>query len=166
MTMSKQDIIDATSELHRDGCYVEVGPRGGLTYHVQAWRKSGQFQPRPRAEDWFQPVKHGMYDSMHVTEHQARVFHAGSTCGLTCGSYYGAWLPYMRSGEHTGPTFAYLSCDVMQRSGKYAVGYFDHGKLVETRQTGLAWQDAHAECRRLTDLASGDPARVVAAAAH
>lgn len=154
--MTKEQVRLA-SNFHSDGCHVEVGPRGGLTTHLEVWRSSGQFQPRPRKGDWFQPVKHGMYESERITKWSAQYVHDGRFCALDHGWWDGAWLVYRLASDAPGGR-PYMGYRVHGTDPTFQVGYFQHGKLVGPQVSvykpvvgggcavsaqGLTWSEAH-----------------------
>lgn len=69
-------------ELHEDGCNITTGPRGGKTDHIVRWRVNGEPHPRPKAGDWYVPIKHGLRTHGYLNEHTATMLHTIEECPL------------------------------------------------------------------------------------
>jgi hypothetical protein len=96
--LTKRSLSDAQwhTELHYHGpnsrgfmnkmCHVEVGPRGGETYHIIRARISGQMQTwksPARKHEFRQPAKYGMKLSVQITHENAHYWHLSTDCPRT-----------------------------------------------------------------------------------
>lgn len=62
-------------------CSITVGPRGGVTTHIEIWRVSGMPKVWIRRPDVRVPVKHGMYQHSYVLwPSEADAWHTRENC--------------------------------------------------------------------------------------
>lgn len=72
--------------IHRNGCNLTVGPRGGITVRIEEWRKSGQVKLwKTRPSDFRMPIKYGLYQSNYLDHNNACYFHLPENCPLEPG---------------------------------------------------------------------------------
>jgi hypothetical protein len=69
-------------EVHLGSCLTKFGPRGGVKFFQEVWRVSGKPQPRPRAGDWYVPIKFGLRASGGIREDNVHIFHLDSECSI------------------------------------------------------------------------------------
>lgn len=71
------------SEFHYNGCTKETGPRGGLTYQIERWRRNGRTKTWKRSPNRFSvPIKYGLYSYEYLTDENAQYFHAAEECPI------------------------------------------------------------------------------------
>jgi hypothetical protein len=81
--ITRDEALNA-SEFHAEGgCTKSVGPRGGVTTHMEIWRVKGSPKTWKRKDDVRVPVKYGMYDYGYVNWPDDRYhWHTRESCPL------------------------------------------------------------------------------------
>lgn len=80
--ITKQQAITA-NEFHYEPCTKKVGPRDGITKHIETWRRNGQTQTwKTRPNEFRIPVKFGLYNYGSITERDSAFVHIASDCPL------------------------------------------------------------------------------------
>lgn len=70
-------------EFHYGACTETVGPRGGITRKVEAWRANGVIKTwKTRDGEWRLPIKYGMRGYSYMDQNNAEDFHVASECPL------------------------------------------------------------------------------------
>ena len=86
MTKDQCLALRGHEEIHYTGrhqCTRTIGPRGGETLTITRCRPSGRCQTwKTRPEEFRLPVKHGLYESSAITQHNCADFHLASECPL------------------------------------------------------------------------------------
>lgn len=83
--VTKQQAMTANN-FHFGTCGKTVGPKGGVTFSIEQWRRNGATQIWKRSPDRFRvPVKHGLRGYGSITENNAELFHASEDCPLYIG---------------------------------------------------------------------------------
>ena len=68
MALSKS-LAMVANEFHAGECKRTVGPRGGITTSIEAWRRNGATKAWKRSPERYQvPVKYGLYRYGYITE--------------------------------------------------------------------------------------------------
>lgn len=68
---------------HAGDCKRTIGPRGGVTEKIEAWRRNGRTQTwKTRPEDFRVPIKHGLYAYSEITPRNAHMLHTAEDCPL------------------------------------------------------------------------------------
>lgn len=68
---------------HAGECKKTVGPRGGVTYKVERWRRNGKTQTwKTRPGEFRIPVKYGLYGYGEVTQDTMVEVHAAEDCPI------------------------------------------------------------------------------------
>lgn len=74
--------IDTARDFHFGECQKIVGPRGGVTYRAEHWRRNGATQRWKRDPERFRiPIKYGLRAYSSITE-AAVGFHAATDCPI------------------------------------------------------------------------------------
>jgi hypothetical protein len=84
MTITKHQAVTA-DEFHYGSCSRSVGPRGGITEHVEHWRRNGATQTWKRRPDDFRiPVKYGLYRYSQIRSdyYDLNKWHVADDCPL------------------------------------------------------------------------------------
>ena len=63
-------------------CILLMGPRGGLKFYIENWRRMGRTKLwKTRPDEFRIPIKHGMYGyGSYLTEKNCEHYHAESEC--------------------------------------------------------------------------------------
>lgn len=68
-------------ELHYGECKLFIGPRGGQTLKVEAWRVNGAVKLWKKSPERVEiPLKHGLYDYGYIDEGNIGMFHKAVDC--------------------------------------------------------------------------------------
>jgi hypothetical protein len=68
---------------HYGTCTRTTGPRGGVTEHVEQWRRNGSTQVwKTRPGEFRVPIKYGMRGYSQLTDGNASEFHTEADCPL------------------------------------------------------------------------------------
>lgn len=71
------------AEFHYGRCTRKIGPKGGVQEKVVRVRVSGACKTFKLEPDEFRlPVKHGLYESYAITNHNGGQFHRAEDCNL------------------------------------------------------------------------------------
>jgi hypothetical protein len=78
--VTKQQAI-TESEFHYGQCRKVVGPKGGITYHIERWRANGACKTwKTRDEEFRLPIKYGLRGYSYLTDWNAEEFHCAKDC--------------------------------------------------------------------------------------
>jgi hypothetical protein len=84
MTLEQAKQLSYHDELHYTGrhpCSITIGPRGGVRESITRVRVSGKPQTWKRDSSRIRvPVKHGLYESGYIDEHNLADWHLASDC--------------------------------------------------------------------------------------
>ncbi len=81
--MLTKDQALTSQEFHAEGCTRHVGTRGGVTEHIEVWRRNGKTQVwKTRPDEFRVPIKHGLHAYGAITEVSARWYHVAKDCPL------------------------------------------------------------------------------------
>jgi len=73
--MITKEQATTADEFHVGECRRNVGKRGGVTYHIQTWRRNGATKFwKTRPEDFRIPVKYGLYAYASITHNGMGTF--------------------------------------------------------------------------------------------
>lgn len=79
-------LLNYGADIHYTGkhpCTRTIGPKGGVKENITHVRKSGKCQTWKRSPERFcMPVKHGLYESGYIDNHNCSDFHLGADCPL------------------------------------------------------------------------------------
>ena len=79
--MITRDQALTAQHFHYGDCQKIVGPRGGVQFKVERWRRNGRTQTwKTRPDDFRIPVKFGVKDYGQITSAYADRFHVASDC--------------------------------------------------------------------------------------
>lgn len=81
--VTKEQALKATN-FHANGCQKIVGPRGGITYKIERYRKTGMTKTWvTRPNEFSTPVKWGFGPrGTYITHHNADFFHVAADCPI------------------------------------------------------------------------------------
>lgn len=80
--MTRDEALRA-NYFHTNHCTKTVGPRGGVTYHIEEWRRNGNTKTWKRQPERFEiPVKYSMRTYNYITNENAANFHTPENCPL------------------------------------------------------------------------------------
>lgn len=76
--------IDNVREFHFAAVCAKIeGPRGGVTYAVEKWRRNGATQHWKRDPERFViPIKYGLREYAYLTPDNVAEFHAAEDCPI------------------------------------------------------------------------------------
>lgn len=100
--MVTQTQATTARDFHYGTCTETVGPRGGITRKVEAWRANGAIKTwKTRKGGWRLPIKYGMRRYGYMDQNNAGDFHVASECPLekTEGETAWLWLSGYRAGR-------------------------------------------------------------------
>ena len=81
MTLEEAKNLQWNDILHCEPCKRTIGPRGGITTHVEAWRINGVVKRWKRQPDRIRvPIKHGMRDYAYLENVDLPYFHKAEDC--------------------------------------------------------------------------------------
>lgn len=89
MTLEQAKALTWRDELHYTGrrpCTITIGPRGGYSESITRARVSGAVKTWKRDPSRVRvPVKHGLYGSGYIDEHNLADWHLASECQAIAG---------------------------------------------------------------------------------
>lgn len=84
MVTKEQALIADTFHWVGSGqCRRTIGPRGGVTYSIIEYRRSGKTKTwKTRPHEFRVPIKYGLYESSFITHMNANQYHVATECPL------------------------------------------------------------------------------------
>jgi len=93
MTVTKAQAMTAR-EFHFGQCTKQVGPRGGVTWKTETWRRNGMTKTWKTRPDHFSvPIKYGLYGYSYLDHANADEFHIAEDCDPRIVSPQGTHYP-------------------------------------------------------------------------
>lgn len=81
--MITRDQALTADTFHHGECRTDVGPRGGVKFTVERWRRNGSTKTwKTRPDDFQVPIKYGLRGYAYITEGSASAFHVASDCPI------------------------------------------------------------------------------------